>query len=68
MPSPPPLYTAEQVKNGEVDAARAKSIPMYELMTRAGQAVFDVMMHQYPECQKVSVSYTHLTLPTTNRV
>lgn len=55
MSSPIPLYTAEQVKNGEVDAARAKSLPMYELMTRAGQAVFDVMMHQYTECQKVLI-------------
>lgn len=55
MSSPISLYTAEQVKQGEVAAAKAKSIPMYELMTRAGQAVFDVMMHQYTECQKVLI-------------
>ncbi len=55
MPSSIPLYRAEQVKSGEVKAAKAKSIAMYELMLRAGKAVFDVMCHQYPDCKRVLV-------------
>ncbi|MCG7490425.1 NAD(P)H-hydrate dehydratase [Vibrio sp. Of14-4] len=55
MSSSIPLYRAEQVKSGEVKAAKAKSIAMYELMLRAGKAVFDLMCHQYPDCSRVLV-------------
>ena len=55
MSSRIPLYSAEQVKSGEVEAANAKSISMYQLMLKAGKAVFEVMLQQYPKCKRVLV-------------
>ncbi|QTG97436.1 bifunctional ADP-dependent NAD(P)H-hydrate dehydratase/NAD(P)H-hydrate epimerase, partial [Vibrio furnissii] len=42
------FYTAQQVKQGEVMAAKAKGLEMFSLMERAGQAVFTVAYAQYP--------------------
>ncbi|GLT17841.1 bifunctional NAD(P)H-hydrate repair enzyme Nnr [Vibrio zhanjiangensis] len=55
MSSMKPLYSAAQVKSGEVKAAKAKSVAMYELMLRAGSEVFEVMRHQYPNCKRLLV-------------
>ncbi|RSD29140.1 NAD(P)H-hydrate dehydratase [Vibrio pectenicida] len=55
MSSRIPLYSAEQVKSGEVEAANAKSISMYQLMLKAGKSVFEVMIQQYPKCKRVLV-------------
>lgn len=52
---PTRLYTADQVKTGEVLAAKVAGIEMYTLMTRAGQAVFDVLRLEYPECKTICV-------------
>ncbi|WP_162047858.1 NAD(P)H-hydrate dehydratase [Vibrio taketomensis] len=46
-----PLYTALQVKSGEVIAAKLAGIDMYQLMLRAGSAVFDLALIHYPHSQ-----------------
>jgi NAD(P)H-hydrate epimerase len=43
------LYTAEQVRGLDNAAIRVFKIPGYELMCRAGQVVFEVAQHHYPE-------------------
>ena len=43
------MYSAEQVKSGEIKAAAKLNIAMYELMERAGKAVFDVISQHYPQ-------------------
>ncbi len=48
MPIPSVFYTAEQVKQGEVLAAKAKGLEMFSLMERAGQAAFTIAFAQYP--------------------
>ena len=48
MPLPNSFYTAQQVKQGEVQAAKAKGLEMFSLMERAGQAVFTIALAQYP--------------------
>ena len=45
------LFRADQVRENEAEAAAQSGCDMFTLMQRAGGAV--------------SVSYTHLTLPTT---
>ncbi len=49
------LYTAEQIRQGELLAARAKNITMYELMKRAGKAVFCLLREQYPNARHILV-------------
>ncbi|MBW3695709.1 NAD(P)H-hydrate dehydratase [Vibrio sp. T187] len=49
------LYTAEQVRRGEILAAKRASVPMFELMERAGAAIFNVLKQQYPKCKHVLV-------------
>jgi NAD(P)H-hydrate epimerase len=49
------LYTAEQVKSGEVEAARLAGISMYSLMQRAGMAVYERFQTLYPRAKKVVV-------------
>ncbi|SJL84475.1 bifunctional ADP-dependent NAD(P)H-hydrate dehydratase/NAD(P)H-hydrate epimerase [Vibrio palustris] len=51
MPLPSRFYTAQQVKKGEASSAQMKSLPMFALMERAGQAVFTVALAQYPTSQ-----------------
>lgn len=42
------LYLAEQVKEGERQVASALTISMYELMERAGSAVFNTLIERHP--------------------
>ncbi|USD68248.1 NAD(P)H-hydrate dehydratase [Vibrio sp. SCSIO 43136] len=46
---PSSLYSAEAVRQGEQLAARTQSIPMYQLMERAGEAVFQYARQHHPE-------------------
>ncbi|ROV59087.1 NAD(P)H-hydrate dehydratase [Vibrio ponticus] len=55
MYQPTPLYRAEQVKHGEVLAAREAGLEMYQLMLSAGQAVFDLLLQEYGEKHKILV-------------
>ncbi|WP_260262123.1 NAD(P)H-hydrate dehydratase [Vibrio intestinalis] len=55
MNLPQPLYTAEQVRNGEKLAADALGVAMYQLMLSAGQAVFDVLTSHYPTSTRMLV-------------
>lgn len=49
------LYTGEQVKLGEVQAAAKLGIEMYSLMLSAGQAVFDVLRGYYPDANDLLI-------------
>ncbi|WP_404972536.1 NAD(P)H-hydrate dehydratase [Vibrio campbellii] len=49
------LYTAEQVRNGEVIAAQMAGVSMYSLMQRAGMAVYERFLHLYPKARTVLV-------------
>jgi len=42
MPIPSVFYTAQQVKQGEVLAAKSTGLEMFSLMERAGQAAFTI--------------------------
>ena len=44
---PQPAYTATQVLDYEVKVAKSAGIPMFELMSQAGQAVFDLFSENY---------------------
>ncbi|HAS63196.1 MAG TPA: bifunctional ADP-dependent NAD(P)H-hydrate dehydratase/NAD(P)H-hydrate epimerase, partial [Vibrio sp.] len=44
---PQPLYCAQQVKTGEVEAAKLAGLEMYQLMLSAGEAVFNHVVGQY---------------------
>lgn len=56
MPSLPiSLYRAEQVRVGERAAAQAMQLEMYQLMERAGHAVFSTLLEQYPDATSVLV-------------
>ncbi|OLQ93445.1 bifunctional ADP-dependent (S)-NAD(P)H-hydrate dehydratase/NAD(P)H-hydrate epimerase [Vibrio panuliri] len=50
-----PLYRAEQVKQGEVVAAKNVGIEMYQLMCSAGQCVFEHLIQRYGKQSKVLV-------------
>jgi len=52
---PEQLYTSRQVREGEVQAAKNCGVSLYELMQRAGQAVFDVLTKRYPRAKHVLV-------------
>jgi NAD(P)H-hydrate epimerase len=52
---PENLYTSNQVREGEVLAARACHVDMYSLMLRAGQAVFDELLHRYPNVKHILI-------------
>ncbi|WP_038875324.1 NAD(P)H-hydrate epimerase, partial [Vibrio jasicida] len=49
------LYTAEQVRKGEVIAAQMVGVSMYSLMQRAGMAVYERFLHLYPRARTVLV-------------
>ncbi|UTV27545.1 NAD(P)H-hydrate dehydratase [Photobacterium atrarenae] len=49
------LYRAEQVRQGEQRAARAASLEMYQLMVRAGEAVFSLLSQRYPQCRSILI-------------
>ncbi|WP_070967073.1 bifunctional ADP-dependent NAD(P)H-hydrate dehydratase/NAD(P)H-hydrate epimerase [Vibrio sonorensis] len=46
------LYTAQQVKLGEINAAKACEISMYALMKRAGKAAYEYASNAYPHIKK----------------
>ncbi|MFW3379882.1 NAD(P)H-hydrate epimerase, partial [Glaesserella parasuis] len=45
----------EQVREGEIAVAKALEIPMYQLMLRAGQAVFDTLAQRYPNAARILI-------------
>ncbi|WBA14554.1 NAD(P)H-hydrate dehydratase [Salinivibrio proteolyticus] len=52
---PQSFYRAEQVREGEIAVAKALEIPMYQLMLRAGQAVFDTLAQRYPNAARILI-------------
>lgn len=52
---PEVLYTSAQVREGEGLAAQACHVDMYSLMLRAGQAVFDELLHRYPNVKHILI-------------
>ncbi|KJY72120.1 bifunctional ADP-dependent NAD(P)H-hydrate dehydratase/NAD(P)H-hydrate epimerase [Vibrio nigripulchritudo] len=50
-----PIYTTSQIREGEKLAAKKLGIPMYELMERAGKAIFHLMTHEYATAKKILV-------------
>lgn len=52
---PQRLYCAEQVKQGEQVVASKMQLPMFDLMARAGQALFDHVQQQWPELKTMLV-------------
>lgn len=49
------LYTAKQVREGEVVAAANAGVTLYELMERAGRATFAVILNYYPAVSRLCV-------------
>ncbi len=49
------LFTTQQIREGEAGAAKMAGIELYELMERAGHAVFDLCQRCYPQAKKVAV-------------
>lgn len=49
------LYRAEQVRHGERAVAQVMQLEMYQLMERAGQAVFSALTDKYPDTAFVLV-------------
>lgn len=52
---PETLYTSKQVREGERLAAQACHVDMCSLMLRAGQAVFDELLHRYPHLKHILI-------------
>lgn len=52
---PEPLYTSQQVRDGEKQAAKNVGVSLFMLMQRAGQAALDVILHRYPEAKHMLV-------------
>lgn len=53
------IYTADEVRRHEPDAATRADLDMYELMERAGHAVFRQLRASFPTCQRVLVLCGH---------
>lgn len=51
----PSLYRAEAVKRGEALAAKQANIPLYTLMERAGQSLFQLIIQTLPEARRVLI-------------
>ncbi|WP_273858252.1 NAD(P)H-hydrate dehydratase [Photobacterium sp. GSS17] len=49
------LYTAAQVRQGEAKAAKACQVAMYQLMERAGEAVFATLCRSFPDARHLLV-------------
>ena len=49
------LYSAQQVKSGELDCAEEIGISMYQLMERAGHAVFETMLAHFNQATRIAV-------------
>jgi ADP-dependent NAD(P)H-hydrate dehydratase / NAD(P)H-hydrate epimerase len=52
---PDNLYSVDSIVQLEQIAINQFGISAYELMQRAGQSVFDVIQHRYPQCKKILV-------------
>ena len=52
---PHSLYRAQQIKDFEGEAAQAAGITLYALMSRAGQACFEVFKSRFPVAQSLLV-------------
>ena len=52
---PSQLYTPEQVKVGERIVAAELGIDLYQLMSDAGQAIFDLIVENYPAAKSILV-------------
>ncbi|VAW50331.1 NAD(P)H-hydrate epimerase / ADP-dependent (S)-NAD(P)H-hydrate dehydratase [hydrothermal vent metagenome] len=52
---PDKLYTVDSIIQLEQIAINQFGIPAYELMQRAGEAVFKVIQSKFPECKKILV-------------
>lgn len=52
---PSNLYLAEQVRDGEKRVAKQLGIEMYQLMERAGHAVFEAILMYFPQVRHVAV-------------
>lgn len=55
MTLPKQLYTGDQVKQGEAQAAKNVGYSLYQLMEMAGESVFRVLEEEYPRTQNVTV-------------
>lgn len=53
------LYTTQQVKQGEQQIAQTHGIELFELMERAGKAVFDNIERLYPKCKSLHLFCGH---------
>lgn len=49
------LYSAQQVKSGEVECAEQAGVSLYQLMELAGHAVFDTMLAHFNQASYVAV-------------
>jgi len=49
------LYTGQQVKSGEQQAAKLAGVDMYTLMLRAGRAAYQVVKHQFPKVKRMAI-------------
>jgi len=48
-------YSTKQVRENEVKVAAKLALPMFQLMLRAGEAAFALLVHQYPNAQSIAV-------------
>ncbi len=55
MPKLAPLFTVQQIRQGEGRAAQECGYSLFNLMQVAGQAVFNCWQHHYPDSQHVAV-------------
>ncbi len=55
MTLPKQLYTGDQVKQGEAQAAKNAGYSLYQLMEMAGESVFRVLEEEYPRAQNITV-------------
>ncbi len=51
----PPIYSTSEIRKGEKVAAKTLGISMYELMERAGKAVFQLITDKYSTAQRLLV-------------
>ncbi|PSV11912.1 bifunctional ADP-dependent NAD(P)H-hydrate dehydratase/NAD(P)H-hydrate epimerase [Photobacterium kishitanii] len=49
------LYRAQDVRQGEQQLAAIYDIDLYQLMERAGKAVFELMLKSYPDAKQILV-------------
>lgn len=49
------LYFAEQIKTGEAQSAKKLGIEMYQLMEKAGRAVFDCILANFSKATRICV-------------